>query len=82
LKAEIVYAVTHEGAMSVDDVISRRTRLAFEAPQAGIDLIDDVAEIIAPILGWSAAQKKASITEYRQQVEAEVTALAALLVNS
>ena len=82
LKAEIVYAVTHEGAMSVDDVISRRTRLAFEAPQAGIDLVDDIAALIAPPLGWSAAEKKASVAEYRQQVEAEVAALAALLVNS
>lgn len=82
LKAEIVYAVTHEGAMSVDDVISRRTRLAFEAPQAGIDLVDDIAALIAPLLGWSAAEKKASVAEYRQQVEAEVAALAALLVNS
>ena len=74
LKAEIIYAVTHEGAMSVDDVISRRTRLAFEAPQAGIDIVDDIADLIAPILHWSPAQKKASIAEYRQQVEAEVLA--------
>jgi len=61
LKAEIVYAASHEGAMSVDDVISRRTRLAFEAPQAGIDLVDDIAALIAPVLGWGAKEKKASI---------------------
>ena len=79
LKAEIVYAVTHEGAMSVDDVISRRTRLAFEAPNAGLDLVDEVANLIAPYLGWSAKEKKASITHYRDQVEEEVKALDALI---
>jgi glycerol-3-phosphate dehydrogenase len=81
LKAEIVYAASHEGALSVDDVISRRTRLAFEAPHAGADLADEIATLIAPILGWSAKEKKASIAEYLTQVEAEVAAVAAL-VNS
>lgn len=79
LKAEIVYAVTHEGAMTVDDVISRRTRLAFEAPHAGIGLVDDVAALIGPYLGWGAKEKKSSIAEYREQVESEVTALTALI---
>ena len=79
LKAEIVYAASHEGAMSVDDVISRRTRLAFEAPQAGIDLAEDIASLIAPVLGWGAKEKKASIAEYKDGVAAEVEALEALI---
>jgi glycerol-3-phosphate dehydrogenase len=79
LKAEIVYAASHEGAMSVDDVISRRTRLAFEAPQAGIDLAEDIASLIAPVLGWGAKEKKASVAEYKAQVAAEVEALEALI---
>lgn len=79
LKAEIVYAASHEGAMSVDDVISRRTRLAFEAPHAGVDLADEIATLIAPELGWGAKEKKASVAQYREQVEAEVQALQALI---
>ena len=79
LKAEIVYAASHEGAMSVDDVISRRTRLAFEAPQAGIHLAEDIASLIAPVLGWGAKEKKASIAEYKDGVAAEVEALEALI---
>ena len=79
LKAEIVYAASHEGAMSVDDVISRRTRLAFEAPHAGIDLAEDIATLIAPVLGWGAKEKKASIAEYKAGVAAEVEALEALI---
>ena len=64
LKAEIYYAASHEGARSVDDVISRRTRLAFEAPNGAMDLANDVATIIAPVLGWTAKQKKDSINAY------------------
>jgi glycerol-3-phosphate dehydrogenase len=65
--------------MSVDDVISRRTRLAFEAPHAGIDLAEDIATLIAPLLGWGAKEKKASIAEYKAGVAAEVEALEALI---
>ncbi len=79
LKAEIIYAASHEGAMSVDDVISRRTRLAFEAPDGARDLVNDVADLIAPVLGWSAKDKKASIAAYLEQVSNEEAALSALI---
>lgn len=78
LKAEILYAVTHEGARSIDDVFSRRTRIAFEAPDQGLSVIDNVADLIAPHLGWSVTQKKASIQEYRAIVERQNTELQTL----
>ena len=78
LKAEILYAVTHEGALSIDDVFSRRTRIAFEAPDQGLSVIDNVADLIAPHLGWSATQKTASIQEYRAIVERQNTELQTL----
>lgn len=81
IKAEIVYAASHEGASSVDDVISRRTRLAFEAPNYALGLTKAVADLIAPILGWSAKDKKASIAEYEAIAAAEKAALDNL-VNS
>jgi glycerol-3-phosphate dehydrogenase len=68
LKAEILYAVTHEGARSIDDVLSRRTRISFEASDHGLSILDDVAEIISNQLGWNAAAKKASIKEYRELI--------------
>lgn len=78
LKAEILYAVTHEGARSIDDVFSRRTRIAFEAPDQGLSVIDNVADLIAPHLGWSVTQKTASIQEYRAIVERQNTELQTL----
>ena len=79
IKAEIVYAASHEGARSIDDVISRRTRLSFEAANHALHLAEDVAALIAPILGWSAKERKESIAQYRELVEREIAALEELL---
>ncbi|MEN9292710.1 MAG: hypothetical protein RL288_506 [Actinomycetota bacterium] len=67
--AEIVYAVTHEGAKSIDDVLSRRTRIAFEDKNQGLDVVEEIADLIAPHLGWKKPQKNASIKEYQLLVE-------------
>jgi glycerol-3-phosphate dehydrogenase len=82
LKAEIYYAVSHEGARSVDDVISRRTRIAFEAHNQGLDLADGIAEIISPVLGWSTKERKASVAAYELLVERELAALDELISES
>lgn len=64
LKAEIVYSVSHEGARSVDDVLSRRTRIAFEAKDQGLSVAYEVADLIAPYLGWKKVDKSKSVKEY------------------
>jgi glycerol-3-phosphate dehydrogenase len=68
LKAEIVYSVIAEGAQTVADVLERRTRIWFEAPNFGMDLANIVADLIAPYLNWKAPQKKASVAEYLKLV--------------
>ena len=78
IKAEILYAVTHEGAQSVDDVISRRTRLTFEAPENAETLVLQIADIIAPALGWNKNEKQLSIDEYMAIVHREREAVASL----
>jgi glycerol-3-phosphate dehydrogenase len=82
LKAEIYYAASHEGARSVDDVISRRTRLAFEAQNGAIDLANDVAAIIAPILGWTPKQKKDSVNAYLDIAESEIQSIEEALASA
>jgi len=79
IKAEIQYAASHEGAQTVDDVISRRTRIAFEAQDHGLHLADEIAAIVAPVLGWSAKERKASVTAYEDLVDRELEALDQLL---
>ena len=82
LKAEIYYAASHEGARSVDDVISRRTRLAFEAPNSAMDLANEVAAIIAPVLGWTAKAKKDSVNAYLDIAEREIESIEQALASA
>ena len=79
IKAEVIYAVTYEGAQSVDDVLSRRTRIAFEASDGGESIATAVATLIAPVLGWDAAAKKASVSEFTKHLKNERIALVKLL---
>lgn len=78
LKAEIVYSVVAEGALSVSDVMERRTRIAFETSEYGLDFVNAIADLIAPYLGWKAAQKRASISEYEKASQRAEAALAAI----
>jgi glycerol-3-phosphate dehydrogenase len=68
LKAEIWYAVTHEGALSISDVMYRRTRLNFELKDQGISLLDEIAAIVATALGWDMDKKEESMKQYRDLV--------------
>jgi glycerol-3-phosphate dehydrogenase len=79
IKAEIVHAATHEGAQSVADVMSRRTRLAFEAENSGAHLADEVAKLVGAELGWGAKERKASVAEYLEIASEDEAALTNLL---
>ena len=78
---EIRYAVTHEGAISISDVLSRRTRINFEAPDQGRSIVNEVAEIIAEPLGWSKKERENSISEYLSEIEFQAKALQAAVTN-
>ena len=53
LRAEAVFAVTHEMAITLDDILSRRTRSRIINRRATVANARNVAELIAPFLGWS-----------------------------
>ena len=67
LPVEFVYAVTKEGALTLDDVLTRRTHVAIEDPDAGVDAAAEVAALIAPVLGWDAARQKEEVAAYEAQ---------------
>ncbi|MDR1442206.1 MAG: glycerol-3-phosphate dehydrogenase/oxidase [Bifidobacteriaceae bacterium] len=71
LKAEAVYAATHEGVIHLDDVMMSRTRLNHEVPDAGRAASVVIAQLIAPHLGWNKARVKAEVDGYAARVEAE-----------
>ncbi len=53
LRAEAMYAVTHEMAFTLDDVLSRRTRALLFNRTAAKNAARSVAELIAPQMNWS-----------------------------
>lgn len=82
LKAEILYAVTHEGARSVEDVLSRRTRINFEAKDQGLGVVNEVVKIIETALGWSESMGRESAKSYEAQVLNQNEALAKTLSST
>jgi len=74
LRAEILYAVTHEGALHIEDIIERRTRLVYEYLGVGVPAAVEVANIAATALGWTDEQRQAEIDNYTERAEAEAAA--------
>ncbi len=71
LGVEIRFAVEHEGALHLDDVLARRTRLSIESPDRGVDAAPMVAEIMAEVLGWDTTVVKRELEHYEARVAAE-----------
>jgi len=71
LNAEIAYAVTHEGALHLDDILARRTRIAMETQHRGTESAGDVARLVAPLLGWDAVRVASEVSAYVARVEFE-----------
>lgn len=72
LKVEAVYAAAAEGALHLEDILARRMRISIEYPHRGVDCAREVAELVAPVLGWSAADVDREVANYQSRVEAEV----------
>ena len=71
LRVEAHYAASHEGALHLDDVLTRRTRISIEVPDRGDAAAREVADIIAPLLGWDAEHVDREVEHYRSRVRAE-----------
>ncbi len=64
LRAEAVFAVQHEMARTLDDILSRRTRARIINRRASVDSARSVAELIAPLLGWSDQEVNNQVLHY------------------
>ena len=76
--AEVSYAAAYEGALHVDDVLTRRTHIAFEVPDRGQLAAAEVAQLMAPVLGWDQVTLDREIAHYRARLQAEAAAQALL----
>jgi len=68
LMAESLYAVRHEMALTLCDVLIRRTHVIYETRGGGVEQARAVAELIAPRLGWDEVEIKRQVADYAAQV--------------
>ena len=61
--AEMVFAMRHEFAASLADVMARRVLLAF-APGHGLESLSAIADLLASTFNWDAARRAAEIRDY------------------
>ena len=67
LPVEFLWAVQQEGAATLDDVMTRRTHVAIEEPDAGLSAAGKIAALVAPVLGWDDARQRKEIADYDAQ---------------
>jgi len=77
LRAEVAYAVTHEGALHVEDVLARRVRLLIESSDAGASAAPEVVAIMAGLLGWNRRRRATELRRYLDFATANAAALSA-----
>ncbi len=62
--AEVAWAVRHEMARTVEDVLARRTRALFLNARAAEAMAPEVARLMAGELGWDAARQAAETAAF------------------
>ncbi len=69
LKAEVVHQARREMALSVSDVMIRRTHLFHRHPRQGTEATPAVAGLLARELAWDAATEARSLADYLAEVQ-------------
>ena len=72
LKVEALYAASHEGALHLDDLLTRRTRISVQTFDRGLAAARDVAPLMGEVLGWDDTTLKREIEHYEARIAAEV----------
>jgi len=71
-RAEAIYAARHEMALTLDDVLTRRTRARLIDRAATLAAAPAVAELLAGELGWDAAEVQLQVDYFAAQCATEV----------
>jgi glycerol-3-phosphate dehydrogenase len=74
IKAEVLYAVRHEMAMTLDDVLARRTSITLEDRKRGLGIVNEVAAVMAQELGWPPEQQQAMVSAFSNTIERQLAA--------
>ena len=66
-RADVARAVQSEWAMTLGDVLLRRTAIGLAACQ-GLDRIETIADLVGELLGWDPARRIAEVAAYRGEI--------------
>ncbi|MYH71166.1 MAG: hypothetical protein F4153_01065, partial [Acidimicrobiia bacterium] len=69
---EVEWAVQVEGALTLEDLIYRRTRAAWFSPGERDDLLAPTASLMGDLLGWDDARTAAEIDAVRVRYDSEL----------
>jgi len=67
--AQFLHAIRREMALTLGDLLIRRTSLFYEAPDHGLEVASEVAALVAEEAGWDTERRQAELAVYEQQVE-------------
>jgi glycerol-3-phosphate dehydrogenase len=70
LRAEVIFAVRHDLAVEVEDVLRRRVPLFRDAADQGLSSAEAVGRMMEEELGWTPARRERSVADYRAAVTA------------
>lgn len=68
LMAEVVHAIHHEMAVTLSDVMMRRTHVIYETADGGLGRAGTVAELMGARLGWRASEVEQQVSDYASEV--------------
>jgi glycerol-3-phosphate dehydrogenase len=71
LAAEVVYAASHEAALHLEDVLTRRTRISVETFDRGTVAAPAAADLMGDVLGWDRQTRDREVAFYQARVAAE-----------
>jgi glycerol-3-phosphate dehydrogenase len=70
--AELLHSMRREMALTLTDLLIRRTHLFYVAPQQVSDTIEQIAHFAAGEMGWDHQRQLAEIAAYRYEVDRSV----------
>jgi glycerol-3-phosphate dehydrogenase len=71
LEIEVRYSALAEGALHLDDILTRRTRISIECFDRGLAAAERAVEIMGEALGWDEQRRRDELDYYRGRVAAE-----------
>jgi len=68
ITAEVLYSIRYEMAVSIEDILARRTGLQLFSWEYAITAAPHVAQCLADEIGWSETQKQEAINQYIKKI--------------